>query len=72
LAARRTLYWCCSDHDHRKETLMEIGKEKPARIVTPIENPVPERVPQRAPARRTAPTRTPAPTPAPTKVPVRT
>jgi hypothetical protein len=49
---------------------MEIGKEKPARIVTPTT--LFRSVPQRAPARRTAPTRTPAPTPAPTKVPVRT
>jgi hypothetical protein len=51
---------------------MDIGKQKPARVVEPITTPVPQRE-RTAPARRpqTAPTRTPAKTPekAPVKVP---
>lgn len=50
---------------------MEIGVEKPARIVEPIENPVPERVPQKAPARKAPPRRTPTPKREPAKNPER-
>lgn len=54
---------------------MDIGKESPAKIVTPLEEPVPERQRRTAPARapKRAPRRTPAKTPAktPEKVPAR-
>ena len=50
---------------------MEIGPEKPARIVQPLEDPVPARRtrPARQPAK--APTRTPAPEKVPEKVPAK-
>ena len=51
---------------------MEIGKEQPARIITPVEEPVPTRQPKRQPV--TVPQRTPAPAPerVPEKAPAKT
>ncbi|CAB4197707.1 hypothetical protein UFOVP1313_27 [uncultured Caudovirales phage] len=45
---------------------MDIGEEKPARIVQPLENPVPEKEP--APV---SPVRTPSPAPVPEREPVK-
>lgn len=59
-----------TNHPERTKA-MNIGTEKPARIVEPIKNPVPERVPQEAPARKAPPRRTPAPKREPAKKPER-
>lgn len=54
---------------------MDIGTQKPSRVVTPIQEPVPQRERRTAPAKpHRAPRRTPARTPAktPTKTPAKT
>jgi len=52
---------------------MEIGPQKPARIIRPLEEPVPARRERTRPAHKPtkAPARTPEKTPVPEKAPVK-
>ncbi len=64
------------DHEEpTKEAVMDIGKEKPARIIEPATVPVPARTPAKDPIPQRAPRREPAtpstPKRVPTKVPAR-